>query len=158
MAKYRLLTLEELEGLEKEFVDYLILNGITAEDWIKIKQEDTGNTNKIISLFSDVVFESIMRKVEFLEYREAKEIKTFQCLADKIVLVGMKADTNSNVDFTDPAFIQQASLNAPDTLKAYTSEKPYDLQRELELFDMIQNGCTISDGKVFKALCLALDN
>lgn len=35
--KYRRLTAEELSGLEKEFVHYLIINGIDAQEWEKLK-------------------------------------------------------------------------------------------------------------------------
>jgi hypothetical protein len=156
MSKYRLLTLEELYELEKEFIDFLILNNIAADEWEQLKKEDPETTDRILNLFSDVVFESIMRKVEYLEYREQKEIKTFQCLAHKLVLVGLEANEQSEVDFNDPSYIQKAIQNSPASLKIYTSEKPYSKSRELELFEMIRAGCTISDGKLFKALCLAL--
>ena len=32
MPKYRLLTQDELNELEQEFINYLVVNGITAED------------------------------------------------------------------------------------------------------------------------------
>ena len=38
MPKYRLLTQDELNELEHEFINYLVLNGITAEDWEDIKK------------------------------------------------------------------------------------------------------------------------
>ena len=156
MPKYRSLSLEELHALEKEFVEYLILNGIIADDWEKLKKDDRDKADQIIDLFSDVVFESIFRKVEFLEFRKAKELRTYQCLADKLILVGMKADPLSDTDFTDPAYIQKASQAPPDSLKVYTIEKPYSKERELELFEMTEAGCMISDGRTFKILCLAL--
>ena len=67
MAKYRLLTIEELQEMEKEFVDYLILNGIYSDDWVSLKNDDPDKVQKIIHLFSDVVFENIMRKTQFLK-------------------------------------------------------------------------------------------
>jgi hypothetical protein len=131
------------------------LNGIEAKDWEKIKNENISQASEWIDMFSDAVFERIMKKVEYLEYREPKEIKTFQCLADKLVLVGMTAG-NIDADFTDSLYLQKAIQNPPESLKVYTSEKKYSNERELELFSMIQAGCTISDGKIFKSLCLAL--
>ena len=82
MAKYRLLTLDELQELEHEFINYLILNGIEAKEWEKLKTEDKPAAEKIVELFSDVVFEKIFRKVEYLEQRNSKEIRCFQCLQD----------------------------------------------------------------------------
>jgi hypothetical protein len=49
MAKYRLLTLEELKSMEKEFVDFLVLNGIPGEDWVKLKDTDPDRAEGICS-------------------------------------------------------------------------------------------------------------
>jgi hypothetical protein len=154
MPKYRLLTLEELNEMEKEFVNFLVLNSILPADWEQLKKE--GQADPVIEQFSDVVFETIMQKIEFLECHEEKEIKSFQCLSDKLVLVGLSADPDSNVNFSDPSYIRNSFQNPPESLKIYTSEKTYSKQRELELFEMIEAGCTISDGKLFKSLCLSL--
>ncbi len=157
MPKYRLLTLDELTELEKEFVEYLVLNGITADDWVKIKENDKEDAERLIELFSDVVFEGILRKVNYLEYRAENFVHAFQCLQDKLVLVAMESeDEEASINFLDSAFIQDATVNPPDKLIVRTTSKPYSKARELELFDMIQAGCTISDGGLFKALCLKL--
>ncbi len=156
MPTYRLLTIEELTELEKEFIEYLVLNGITAEDWVKMKAEDKAGTERVIELFSDVVFEGILRKVNYLEYRAENFVHAFQTLPDKLVLVAMESEDEENVNFLDNAFIQEATINPPEKLYVRTSSKPYSKRRELELFDMIQAGCTISDGGLFKALCLKL--
>lgn len=156
MPTYRLLTLEELTELEKEFVEYLVLNGIAAEDWVKMKDEDKEGAERIIELFSDVVFEGILRKIGYLEYRAENFVHAFQCLTDKLVLVAMESEDDTDVNFLDPVFIEAATINPPDKLIVRTTSKPYSKTRELELFDMIQAGCMISDGGLFKALCLKL--
>ena len=156
MPTYRLLNLEELTELEKEFVEFLVLNGITAEDWVKMKEQDTAAADQIIELFSDVVFEGIMRKVSYLEYRAENFVHAFQCLSDKLVLVAMESEDDFAVNFLDPNFIEAATINPPEKLLVRTTSKPYSKTRERELFDMIQAGCNISDGGLFKALCLKL--
>ncbi len=157
MPEYRLLSLEELQEMEKEFVNYLVVNGIAAEDWERMKNEEPAKAERLIELFSDMVFETIMRNVQYLEYRERKEIITFQCLEDKMVLVGMKADGDANADFTSQDYIKRAMVSPPDGLKVYTSEKKYQKKREVEIFEMTQRGCFISEGNMFKTLCLALE-
>ena len=156
MPKYRLLSMKELQELEKEFVDFLVLNGIVAEDWEKLKREDQPGASHIIELFSDVVFESIMRKVKFLELRTRHEVKVFQCLKNKLVMVGMSSNADPGVDFTDPDFINKATTHPPSGIKVYTTEKEYDKVREIELFEMIQAGAVVVDNQLFKSLCLAL--
>lgn len=153
--KYRLLTKAELEELEKEFVEYLVVNGITADDWVKMKAEEVEKADKIIELFSDVVFEGVMRKVQFLDVVTPKSINTFQCLSDKVVLVGLDATEHSPIDFTTQS-LAEVQQKAGDQLSVYTSEKNYTKDRESELFEMIQRGGTISEGAYFKTLCLLL--
>lgn len=155
MAKYRILSLEELQALEKEFISYLILNGIDAGDWEKLKKEDKPAAEEIVEQFSEAVFEKIFRKVEYLEWISPKEIRTFQCLREKIVLVGIKATPESEADFTNPDYIKRTLENPQRDFKIYSTEKEYNKQREEELFEMTTYGCVISDGKLFKALCLS---
>ncbi len=157
MSDYRLLSLEELQEMENEFVNYLVVNGIAAEDWERMKNIEPAKAERLIELFSDMVFETIMRSVQFLEYREKKELITFQCLGDKLVLVGMKAEEDTDADFTSQEYIKKAMVSPPDGLKVYTSEKKYQKKREIELFEMTQRGCFITEGNLFKTLCLALD-
>ena len=152
MAKYRLLSSEELPGFEKEFVDYLVLNGITGSDWEKLKQEEPEKAAGIIDLFSDVIWEGILRKIEYLEHRSPTAVRCFQCLAGEIVLVAMEADADTGVDFTNEQFLQTALANPPKGIRVYTVSKPYKGSREEELFRMVELGCEVTDGKLFKAL------
>ncbi|NQY10419.1 MAG: hypothetical protein HRT71_13010 [Flavobacteriales bacterium] len=156
MAKYRLLSTKELNEMESEFVEYLILNGIAADDWEKMKKDENEKAEKIVDLFSDVVLEGVMQKIEYLELREKTEIKTFQCLKDKLVLVGMSAPKNSDADFTDPNFIKNSMTSPIAGLEVYTSDKKYTKDREQDIFEMINSGCSVSDGKLYKALCMAI--
>jgi hypothetical protein len=156
MPKYRHLSYEELQELEKEFIDFLVLNSVTADEWIKMKKEMPEKAASFLELFSDVVFESITRKIEFLELRTPKDIISCQCLEKKLVIVGMKAPVKSAADFTDQAFIQQAFLDPPAELKVYTTERSYEKNRQADLFAMTEAGYTITDGKLFKTLSLSL--
>ncbi len=154
--KYRLLLSDELNNLEKEFIEFLVMNGITADQWVKIKEEEKEVAEDMLVLFSDVVFEGVLRKVKFLEIISKSDVKTFQCLDKKIVLVGMSSDESVSVDFTDTEFIQKCMSIPPKGVKVYTTEKTYSNIREMELFGMIQAGCAISDGALFKSLSRAL--
>ncbi|MGB3182364.1 MAG: DUF6495 family protein [Cyclobacteriaceae bacterium] len=154
--KYRRLTKTELEPLEQEFINFLVVNGITADEWEKLQKEAPEKCKQVTDQFSDVVFEGIMRKVRYLELRTPTSVKVFQCLPEEMVLVGMDAPENSDVNFMDSDFIAEASQNPPAGLRVYTTTKPYAEERETELFDMTQRGCTISDDRLFKALCMSL--
>ena len=156
MPKFRLLSHEELKEFEKEFIDYLVVNGITGEDWGRIKENQPKEAIKIMDLFSDVIFEAVMRKIEFLEIRTPKEVQTFQSTSTKLVMVGMKIDPESEIDFTISEDIEKAMQAPPGNIEVYTASREYKLEREQELFAMTENGARITDGKLFKALSLAL--
>ena len=154
MAKFRSLTLEELEPLEKEFVEFLVINGIPADDWVRIKEEQPDKSVQVIDSFSDVVLDSIMRKTRFLDHWSKTALRAFQYLQDKMVLVALET-TDETLNLADPYFFQ--SENVPlEHLEIYTLEKKYAKQREIELFEMTQQGCEISDGQLFKKLSLLL--
>ena len=151
--KYRLLSDEELTHFKKDFIDYLVVNGLTGEDWAKMKEERVEDANKILDSFSDVVFESIFRKNMFLDHVSKNKIKCFQCLGDKIVLIGLNS-SNSSIDFTT---LKDFSVLANTKgLEVYTSEKEYTKQREIEMFEMTNDGCSLSKGEMFKKLSLLL--
>lgn len=154
--KYRRLNREELQELEKEFINFLVVQGITADDWESLKKEDQLVAESKINEFSDLVLHNVLQKLSFLEYRSKSEVKCFQCLKNQLVEVGLTAGPNKDTDFTDPAFLEKASIEPPKGIKVYTRSKEYRKERERELFDLISAGCEISDGKLFKTLCLAL--
>ena len=156
MAKYRLLSTDEFEELEKEFNDFLELNSITDDHWASIKKNYPENADRIIALFSDVVFESIMRKTKFLECRGKKELQILQCLEDRFVLVGLDASEIHEADLLNPNYLQESVKNPPSRLKAFTKEIKYAIPREEEIFKRTENGFKITDDKLFKTLCLVL--
>lgn len=154
MPKYRHLTKEELDALQKEFVEFLVVNGITADKWTTIKEHNIEVAEEIIEQFSDVVWEGVLRKAKFLELKNPKELLTFQCLPDKLILMGMKVK-DPDVDITTQSGFEQLKQDKLATT-FYTSEKKYFKKREEELFEMIQNGCEIADGTLFKRISLAI--
>ena len=154
MPKYRHLTKDELDALQKEFVEFLVVNGITADKWTAIKEHKKEAAEEIIAQFSDVVWESVLRKAKFLEHRSPQEIRTFQCLPDKIILMGLKIE-DETIDLTTNEGFESVKEKTPKS-KAYSTEKLYHKGREQEIFELIQNGCIISDGKLFKSIALIL--
>lgn len=127
--KYTRLSKDELMELEKEFVDFLVVNGITAEDWVAIKENEPLNADEIINQFSDVVWESILRSTTHLNKVEETTAYYFKC--DKAE-IGLKK-----------------VVKGGETTELYTATKQYTKLREVEMFEMIQNGCTISDGNEY---------
>ncbi len=154
--KYRRLTQEELQELQSEFVTFLASNQITAEDWEKIKQNNPERVESLIGLFSDIVFDKILKQVEYLELKAAKDMRLFQFLEDKIEMVGLRIEGESNLDFTqnlEPATMVQLLQQSGAKLQLYAGERTYRKERNVEAFELMQQGALISkDGALFKSL------
>lgn len=149
--KYRRLTEIELNRLEQRFIQFLVANTITGSDWEVIKKEKPEQADKLIDIFSEMMFESSLKRIEFLKFTESKDIKIFHCKADSIKLIGLVANDSTPIDFTQP-FDTQVIMQYTEGLSIYSQEKGYKDNREQELFKMIENGCMITDGKLFNIL------
>ena len=85
--KYRSLSKKELEPLKDEFIKFLSANTITGNDWNKIKTNQPDEVEKILSLFSEIVWEKSIEKIRFLEHRDHKHVKVFDCGEKKITMI-----------------------------------------------------------------------
>lgn len=155
--KYRRLSKEELLELESEFVRFLASHSITSDEWVKLKENEPDKVNGLIDIFSDLIFEQTLKKVQYLEQRTAKDYRTFHCLEDKIEMIGILIDGPSQLDFTQQEVSPQEMMmqlqRSNARLKMYQGEKQYQKAREEELFELMENGAMISkDGAMFKTL------
>ena len=64
----------------------------------------------------------------------------------------MEAD---KIDFNDEHAVKQLLAQPIGGVKVFMDEKKYKENREKEIFDMVEQGCLISDGKLFKAIASA---
>lgn len=149
--KYRRLSDTEFHQLEKKFVNFLVANTITGADWANIKKDKPEQAHKLLDIFSDMVFESSLKNVEYLKFREPKDMKIFHCGKETITLMGLCADEKTDIDFTKEIDIKHIMLNT-EGLSIYRNEKKYAQNRELDLFKMMETGCRISDAYLFNIL------
>lgn len=154
--KYRRLRNDELEEMEKEFVTFLASNSVPSDDWEKLKNEQPEKAEQLIDLFSDIVFDKVLENVEYLEYKAPKDMKTFHFGPEKAIMLGVRVEGESRVDFTKNESPEQMSgqmLMSGAKLKMYRAEKVYQKERKLEIFDLMESGALISrDGAMYKTL------
>lgn len=137
MPKYRRLSIEEIQSLEKEFIDFLVVNGIPADDWQKIKTNNPEKAEGIIDSFSDVVFEKILRQNKYLVRHGKEEMATVSCLSDRFHMIAIR--------------YQDENKNTVEDI--YTSMKKYNSDRESEIWSLLENqGFELSDGKEYLSL------
>ncbi len=154
--KYRRLTKEELDDLRDDFVQFLASNEITADEWERYKEEDPEKAEELIDIFSDMVFDRVLDKLEYLEHWSPSAIKTFHCGPEKMILYGLDLPEGSNVDLTDEAQIKALQNgHIPEhfpNMEIFRGEKGYEGDRKAELFRMMQEGCQIAEGELFNTL------
>lgn len=154
--KYRRLNLDELKSLEKDFINFLAANSVTGEDWEKLKNTEQDKAERLIEIFSDLVFEKTLEKIEYLEQKSAKEIRTYHCQADRLIMIGLLIEGESTLDFRQniapQQMIQQLTLSGAE-LKLFRGEKAYDKDRQQILFQLMEQGALIAkDGHLYKVL------
>lgn len=155
--KYRRLTLEELGELEQEFVRFLASNSIVSEEWMTLKTAQPEKAERLIEIFSDIVFEKVISKIKFLEHRSPNDLKLFKCDEDLIQLIGIKVIGANSIDFTQKQtaeeMISKFRLAPQGSIKMFSAEKKYkNNDRSTELFQMMEDGCLISDGKLYEMM------
>lgn len=150
--RFRRLTIEELEELKDEFIQFLAANTITGDDWTKLKEEENEKAEKLIDIFSEIVMEKSLSNVRFLEKREPKNLLLFHARAEEIDLIGLSIDSDQ-YDFTNPDDIKELMSDPSKVnLQMFRSSKPYTKAREEEVFELLETGCQVTDNTLFAAL------
>lgn len=147
--KYRCLSNEELSELEKEFKHFLISNGVHTEEWERLNKTKSKKVTELVEMFSDIVLDKALKNIKFLEHATSQDIKSFKCDDDKMVLIGITSK-NKKIDFTKDSLADFA-----DELDIFKTSKPYHNERELEVFELLQSGCSIIDEARFNKLEVA---
>lgn len=145
-TKYRLLTKEELETLQPEFIQYLSANGIDAEKWKEILAQDEQEMDLHIASFSDLVMQKSLENIKYIEHRSSTDLKLFNFEKAEAFLIALKSTT---INLENLETLTSEQLKEIDLFKA---NKPYSKTREEEIFDLLNKGCVISKGALYYQL------
>jgi hypothetical protein len=150
--KYKRLNKEELQALEKEFINFLAAAQITGADWEKMKKGNLDATEELLDTFSDMVYEKVLGNIHFLEYRDKKTLNLFKFENDKIILLGLRVKENNPIDLTQPDLLSKMMDENIGAVSIIKTERDYKNSKELEVFDLLQNGCVVTDDKLFNLI------
>ncbi len=156
--KFRRLTTEELAPLEKKFIQFLVSNTITGDDWAKMKERRPEQAMGLVDIFSDLMFEETFMKVHYLKQATPKELHIFYFDKEKIQLLGLVAQENTAIDFTKDDNWLKTLQNTEGGVSFFQTEKSYSDLREVEIFKLIENGCRISDSYLYDTLRKLFNN
>ena len=144
--KYRCLTDDELQELEEEFKHFLIANNVYTEEWEALNANHDKRVIELVEMFSDIVFEKSLKKVRFLEQVTPAYMNFFYCEDDQITMIAFTSENNT-IDFTE-----DVSPDSAGEISVYRVSKPYQLQREVELFQLMESGAFIIDEERYKKI------
>ena len=148
--KYQRLTKEQFEELQQEFVNFLATQSIDKAEWDKIKFEKSEVAEQELDVFSDLIWEGVLTRTEFVENFSKNHIFLFQCFPDKIKSIVLKSVVTT-VDFMTKDGLQWLGDNMfTDNIEIKTGSRSYNKERNLSIFELIQQGSFLSDGQLFK--------
>ena len=150
--KYRQLTTEQLDELHDEFSKFLATQQIDVNEWKEMKMNKPNMAMEEINIFSDIVWEEVLTKAEYLDHFSEKHINLFKCTSKEILRIHIKMIPQDR-NFLNPDDFQ-GFLKDPthESIEYFRASKKYDNERNSELFSLIEMGAQISDGQLFKQI------
>lgn len=147
--KYTRLTKEQFEELHQEFINFLATQSITADEWKDIKISKPKVAEQELDVFSDLVWEGVLTKVEYLENISPQHMYLFYLGENSIELVGLKLNT-TDVDLTTREGFSWLRENLiSDSVELFNAKKEYSDDKQLDKFALIQQGSAITKGDLF---------
>ena len=156
-TKFRRLRRDELEEVTPQFVKFLSVNGIDAQSWVRIKEDDPRRADGLILQFSQIVFAGVIERVEYLVQRKPHDLRSYRCGPDMIEMRGLLISGETSVDLTDSSLAPRQifeQLRADGaTPKLYTAERAYlPIGRDQDIFLRMEEGALIDNGELFRIL------
>ena len=150
--KYTRLTKEQFEELHQEFTTFLETQSIDKAEWDTIKKEKPEVAEQELDVFSDLIWEGVLTKAQFLEHFSKNHIFLFQCFDTEVKSIVLKSLV-PEVDFLTKEGLQWLSDNMfTETIEMKVGKKVFTEERNYSLFQLIQQGAFLSDGQLFNQI------
>ena len=150
--KYTRLTKEQFEALNQEFINFLATQSITADEWKEIKEQKPEVAEEELDIFSDLVWEGVLSKVEYLENIAPQHMYLFKVVASQLRLIGLKIKAD-HIDLTTKEGFSWLRENLmTDDVELFNADKDLEADKNAKLFELIVQGASITKGELFKYL------
>ena len=147
--KYRQLTKEQFESLNNEFAQFLATQKIDVNEWKDIKANKPELAEEELNLFSDLVWEDVLNKVNYLEHFSKNSVNLFKTDKDSISRIVIQV--NKEIDLLNQEGYEWLLKHPKDDVVDYLKGiKNYTSERNPEIFDLIEKGSQISRGELFE--------
>jgi hypothetical protein len=150
--KYSRLTKEQFDELHTEFINFLATQAIDKVEWDKIKIEKPEIAEQELDVFSDLIWEGVLSRAEFLEHFSKNHIFLFQCFDTNVKSIVLKSLV-PETDFLTKEGLQWLSDNMfTDIIEMKIGKKDFSEERNSAIFQLIQQGAFLSGGELFKQI------
>lgn len=147
--KYRQLTTEQFLELHKEFAEFLATQQIDVKEWETIKTEKPEMADEELAIFSDIVWENVLNKTEYIEHISANHINLFKCNSKEIIRIYIQLNDASKSFLNEEDFNWFTNNPLNETVEYFKAVKKYQKERNTELFELIEMGGQITKGSLF---------
>lgn len=138
-----MLSKEEMKVFDDDFKHFLIVNGVSNEEWVEMNKSNVDRATSLVELFADTVFQKVYEKMRFVEHRSDASCMVFKLNKESIELISINRKSE-DVSLATPESIHEALVKQPELLTVFKTEKAYTKERELEVHEMISQGCVNS--------------
>lgn len=152
--KYRRLYREELAELRSDFIQFLSANSVTGKDWEAIKSSHPGKAEELIDIFSDIVWEKVLGRIHYLEFRTANRLQVMHFGDSMARMIDIRIK-QASFDFRNPSDLADIS-EGRKSLKSLNPEitkgqKKYQKEREMEIFYLMEKGAQPCDDTLWNS-------
>lgn len=148
--KYARLTKEQFEELHKEFINFLATQSITADEWADIKVNKPEVAEQELDVFSDLVWEGVLTKVNYLEHISPQQMHLFHLKENEMELIAIKIKNETTDLTTSEGFDWFRKNLLSDDVELLTAKKTYTEDKALDKFKLIQQGGVITKGDLYR--------
>ena len=150
--KYSRLTKEQFEELHPEFINFLASQSIDKAEWDTIKENQPEVAEQELDVFSDLIWEGVLTKADYLEHFSKNHIFLFQCFDTYVNSIVLKSLV-PEVDFLTKEGLQWLSDNMfTETIEMKIGKKVFTEERNASIFGLIQQGAFLSDGQLYQQI------
>lgn len=148
--KYATLTREQFEALHPEFINFLATQSIDKAEWDRIKAEKPEVAAQELDVFSDLIWEGVLSRAQYLEHYSTTHVFLFACSDVAMRSIVIKA-VAPGVNLLADGGIAWLSENLfTDATEIRTGTKPFGPDRNADIFTLIQQGAVLADGVFFE--------
>jgi len=148
--KYLRLTKEQLEELRPEFINFLATQSITADEWANIKEKQPLVAEEEIDVFSDLVWEGVLTKAQYLEHISPNQMHLFHFRENNMALIAIKINVEGiDITTTEGYAWLKENLGNEDVV-FMSASKDYSEDRNADKFKLIKEGANITKGDLYK--------